>query len=200
MRHDLKGGLLTLKMGLESLEDEQSLKPLLLEKTQELVELSDKLILLLRMGELNPQPVRPISLLKHAAKQAGELYPDLKVHVVGSEELDRWTVDPDAVTYAVIEVAQNAVWAKADELRIEFSESDGVGVVELRDNGDGFSSERTLEELFQLGQSSWGRAGLGLSIVESCMVGHGGALKVNEVGGDHTEIRLSFPQKKTGAN
>ena len=40
LRHDLKGGLITLKMGLESLSDEEGLKPLLLDKAQELVDLS----------------------------------------------------------------------------------------------------------------------------------------------------------------
>ena len=82
LRHDLKGGLITLKMGLESLPDEEALKPLLLEKSQELVDLSDKLVLLLRMGQLTPQRVGPASLFQQAANQAQNLFSPLEVVVV----------------------------------------------------------------------------------------------------------------------
>lgn len=197
MRHDLKGGLITLKMGLESLSDEQTLKPLLLDKTQELIDLSDKLVLLLRMGELNRQSVNPASLLQHAARQAGELFPELTVVVTSSDDLSRWSVDPDAINYAIMELAQNAGLAGAKNLDILVSESDGEAKVGVLDDGTGFPTDRKLEELMILGQSGWGRPGLGLSVVESCVVQHGGRLTIDkDEKSGRTLVRMEFPFEK----
>lgn len=194
LRHDLKGGLITLKMGLESLPEEEALKPLLLEKSQELVELSDKLVLLLRMGQVNPQAVRPCSLFGQAATQAENLYRPLKVEVEPGTDLEEtWTVDPDTVTYAVLEACQNASLAGADRVTIRLSPG---GKVSIFDNGKGLTENLDLDGLKQLGVSHWGRSGLGLAVIDRCMSGHNGRVSL-EPGDDGFSVKLDFMLEET---
>ena len=184
LRHDLKGGLLTLKMGLESLDDEEMLKPLLMEKAEELVNLSDKLVLLLRMGEILPQSVNPKGLFRQAAKQAQELYAPLKVEVNSTDELASWHIDADAVVYAFNEIAQNALLAKAETLRVDLSEADGRGLVKLCDDGQGLPNDKKqTADLLELGTSGWSRSGLGLSVVNRCLLQHGGDFCIDSTDG-----------------
>jgi nitrogen fixation/metabolism regulation signal transduction histidine kinase len=189
LRHDLKGGLITLKMGLESLPEDESLKPLLLEKSQELVDLADKLVLLLRMGQLSPQKVRPGSLFQQAATQVENLYSPLAVEVTESPELEEfWSVDPDAVTYAVLEVSQNSSLAGAKKLSIDIQPG---GKVSLSDDADGLERELDTSVLSQVGVSHWGRSGLGLAVVERCMSEHSGQLNLCP-GEDGFTVNLDF--------
>lgn len=191
LRHDLKGGLITLKMGLESLPDEEALKPLLLEKSQELVDLSDKLVLLLRMGQLAPQKVRPTSLFQQAANQAQNLYSPLEVVVEAAEGLeDCWRVDPDAVTYAVLEVCQNSVAAGAKRVVVQVRP---CGSVALSDDGQGLADGVDVAKLTQVGVSFWDRSGLGLAVVERCMEEHSGSVML-QPGGAGLTVNLSFPE------
>ncbi len=178
LRHDLKGGLITLKMGLESLDDEESLKPLLMEKTQELVDLSDKLVLLLRMGQVEKQRVSPLGLCKQAASRAEELYPELKVEVAEATEVGRWAVDPDAVIYAALELCQNATFAGAKTVTIGLSKEGNKNLVTFTDDGSGWPAELAVGDLTKIGHSSWGRSGLGLAVVERCMLEHGGQFRL----------------------
>ena len=176
LRHDLKGGLITLKMGLESLPDEEALKPLLLEKSQELVDLSDKLVLLLRMGQLAPQKVRPTSLFQQAANQAQNLFSPLEVVVEAADGLeDSWRVDPDAVTYAVMEICQNSHLAGAKRVQVHLRPG---GLVSLSDDGQGLGEGVDTDKLAQVGVSSWDRSGLGLAVVERCMEEHSGKVEL----------------------
>ena len=189
LRHDLKGGLITLKMGLESLPDEEALKPLLLEKSQELVDLSDKLVLLLRMGQLAPQKVRPPSLFQQAANQARSLYPPLEVVVEAAEGLeDSWRVDPDAVTYAVLEICQNSQLAGAKRVEVQLRPG---GLVSLRNDGRGLEEGVDADKLTQVGVSFWDRSGLGLAVVERCMEEHSGKVEL-ERGQTGFTINLRF--------
>jgi nitrogen fixation/metabolism regulation signal transduction histidine kinase len=194
LRHDLKGGLITLKMGLESLPDEEALKPLLLEKSQELVDLSDKLVLLLRMGQLKRQRVRPSSLFSQAATQAENLYSPLVVEVEQAPNLEEhWNVDPDAATYAILEVSQNASLAGAQKLSIRLEPG---GQVALTDDGSGLTEGLDTTDLTQVGVSHWGRSGLGLAVVERCMSEHSGLVSLHP-GDDSFTVKLDFDLEKS---
>lgn len=184
LRHDLKGGLLTLKMGLESLSEEEPLKPLLLEKSQELVDLSDKLALLLRMGTLQRQPLPPLPLFSQAAAQAEQQYPDLRVGLESEGELRLWQVDPDALTYAFLELCHNASLAGATKVSVCLRQQGSQGVVELHDDGAGFTEPAS--SLLPLGVSRWGRSGLGLSVVSGCAIGHFGRFELESSGSGAT--------------
>lgn len=176
LRHDLKGGLITLKMGLESLSDEEGLKPLLLDKAQELVDLSDKLVLLLRMGQLERKDVQPSALFQAAAQQAENLYSPLKVKVKAERGLERWRVDPDALTFAVLELCQNAKLAGAEDVLVTVSSEGDQGTATVWDNGGGLPTDRSFDELTEVGVSGWERSGLGLAVARSCALNHGGSL------------------------
>lgn len=175
LRHDLKGGLITLKMGLESLPDEEALKPLLLEKSQELVDLADKLVLLLKMSQIKSHALRPGSLFAQAAGQAEALFTPLRVRVEAERlaEDERWDVDPDAVTYAVLEICQNAKLAGATEVVVELVSG---GIVRLSNSGQPPDGSQDPAQLTEVGVSHWGRSGLGLAVVERCMSEHGGGV------------------------
>lgn len=180
LRHDLKGGLITLRMGMESLSDEEALKPLLLTKAQELVSLSDKLVLLLKMGRPQIELLRPETVFAQAANHAENLYAPLQVAVVAKESLDLWDLDPEAVEFAVLELCENAGAAGATEMTIHLSHCENFGIVRLQDNGSGLNDldEQELAELRKLGVSRWKRSGLGLTVVDRCMVAHGGSFRL----------------------
>ena len=192
LRHDLKGGLITLKMGLESLPDEEALKPLLLEKSQELVDLSDKLVLLLRMGQLKPQKVRPTSLFQQAANQAKNLFAPLEVVIEAADNLEEsWSVDPDAVTYAVLEICQNSLLAGARTVVIRVERG---GVASLSDDGAGSGLGAEAASLTEVGVSSWDRSGLGLAVVERCMEEHSGSLLLKTGDGFTAILRFNLEE------
>lgn len=180
MRHDLKGGLLTLKMGLESLDDDDALKPLLLDKAEELVELSDKLILLLRMGETKRCDVRLASLGQHLQMEIAGKYPELDFEFDASEAERKLNLDPDALSYAVSELAQNASSAGATTLRVgaEFLASDEIRF-SFSNDGE-VATDVDLEKCRQFGYSGWSRNGLGLSIVEGFAASHQGRMDLQE--------------------
>lgn len=174
LRHDLKGGLISLKMGLETLPEEEMLKPLLVEKTVELAELSDKLILLLRMGDVTRQPVTIESLLKQVVGQASAVYPRLTIEVTGAGGAERWPVDSDALSHALLELCQNSELAGADRVTMVWGSTPETAYIEVKDNGEGLKEGASLDEFTELGVSQWGRSGLGLTIVERCSRAHGG--------------------------
>ena len=182
MRHDLKGGLVTLKMGLESLDDEEGLKPLLLAKAQEMVDLSDKLILLLRMGETKKCGVALTGLVQHITREITTKYPKLKFACEAPEMEVRLLVDPDALAYAVLELAQNALLAGATQLRtvIHSPENGQISFVFTDDAPVGSASTSLeLSKCLEFGSSGWDRSGLGLSIVEGFAAAHGGRMEVS---------------------
>lgn len=199
MRHDLKGGLVTLKMGLESLDDEEALKPLLLAKAQEMVDLSDKLILLLRMGETKKCSVALTGLVQHITREITTKFPKIKL-VCESPETDvRLFLDPDAFAYAVLELAQNALLAGATQLRAEVSSladgspADGQISFVFTDDAPVESTATGLElsKCLEFGCSGWERSGLGLSIVEGFAAAHSGHMEVTRDG--HWRLLLKWP-------
>ena len=180
LRHDLKGGLITLRMGMESLSDDETLKPLLLGKAQELVSLSDKLVLLLRMGSPKLESLRPEAVFAQAARHAEDMFPPLQVTIEAKERLDPWSLDPEAVDFAVLELCENASVAGATQMTIRLSRCESFGIVRLQDNGSGLNDldQRELAELRTLGVSRWKRSGLGLTVVDRCVVAHGGSFQL----------------------
>lgn len=197
LRHDLKGGLITLRMGLEALPDEEELKPLLVERTQQLEGLADKLVLLLRMGEMKLEGTRLPALLGEFRRRAADLFPELQVALPEDVGADRSLLDADAVLYALTEIAENARLAGGNSLRISALISEGVVELTLDDDGTGLLDTDLIDPLAALtplGASRWGRSGLGLAIIERCAMGHGGHLTMlpNSDGkGTRVVLRLS---------
>lgn len=178
LRHDLKGGLITLRMGLEALPDEEELKPLLVERALHLEALSDKLVLLLRMGQMNPQPVRLSALMGEFRTRVSDLYPHLTVCLSSLPADLKPSLDGDALVYTMMEIAENAHLAGARQLAVEASlEDDGQLQLTFADDGTGVEQQDPAA-LAPLGVSGWGRSGLGLAIAQRCVQGHGGRMEL----------------------
>lgn len=192
LRHDLKGGLISLRMGLEMLSDEEDLKPLLVERAQSLEMLSDKLIMLLRVGCVSTERRRLSALLGEFRIRVAERYPRLEV-MVPQRVAAVGPLDVDALGYALLELAENAWLAGARHLRLRVEE-EGEGVrVLVDDDGHGTGDVvPSIEELGRVGVSRWGRSGLGLAIVKACVLGHGGSLELgmSELGGVEVQVLL----------
>ncbi len=195
LRHDLKGGLITLRMGLEALSDEEDLKPLLLERALFLEGLADKLTLLLRMGQMTIAPVRLSALLGELRSQSEVRFPGLELVYPDNLTGLKPEIDGDALLFALLELAENAQLAGATQIEFEIQQTSTFLGLELRDNGQGLPTgdEQTTEKLTALGHSSWGRAGLGLSVAQRCAIGHGGDLSIfaRPEGGTTVKIELS---------
>lgn len=181
LRHDLKGGLITLRMGLEALPEEEELKPHLVERTEQLESLADKLVLLLRMGRLKPHPVRLTALCAELRQRLQERFPQLALEISCPPGDSKPALDSDALFVAMIELAENAVLGGAQTLAVEVALDEDALLWELCDDGGGMTVTAGAELtglLVPLGSSFWGRSGLGLAIVDCCVRGHGGELSV----------------------
>lgn len=194
LRHDLKGGLITLRMGLEALPESEDLKPLLVERALHLESLSDKLVLLLRMSSMRRDRVRLSALLGEFRGRVADRFPNLEVLLPSDLSDARPEVDGDALVYALVEIAENAHLAGASRLQVSAS-IEGAGVcLTLHDNGRGADpadAEDPRSAWLPLGVSRWGRSGLGLAIADMCARGHGGSLAVASCSpGVSVELRL----------
>lgn len=192
LRHDLKGGLITLRMGLEALPEEEELKPLLIERTQHLEGLADKLVLLLRMGQMQPRATRLSALLGEFRRQAGDRFPEIEIQVDTEASSERPNLDGDALIYALLELVENAVLAGATELRLLAQESAEGWTFSVTDNGKGLLSTDTVGSLSELGFSRWERPGLGLAIARRYVQAQGGdlALSLSPHGGASVVLHL----------
>jgi two-component system osmolarity sensor histidine kinase EnvZ len=198
LRHDLKGGLISLRMGLEALPEEEALKPLLLERARSLETLSDKLVLLLRMGQMRPEPVRLSALLGEFRARLANTHPRLRLELPTALGEARPRVDSDALLYGLLELAENAALAGASRLKVEARLEARQVELSLRDDGGGPAPDDArdpLASLSPLGVSRWGRSGLGLAIAECCARGHGGELRLRaaEGGGMQAVLVLREP-------
>jgi two-component system osmolarity sensor histidine kinase EnvZ len=185
LRHDLKGGLITLRMGLEALPDEEDLKPLLVERALHLESLSDKLVLLLRMGEMRSEAVRLSALLGEFRGRVADRFPALRLALPSDLGEARPRVDGDALVYALVEIAENASLAGAQSLRVQAVVQGDQVTLTMTDDGGGAEPGDLADlqaALLPLGVSRWGRSGLGLAIADRCARGHGGALTLAPAG------------------
>ncbi|ONI84004.1 two-component sensor histidine kinase [Saccharothrix sp. ALI-22-I] len=132
---------------------------------------------------------------------------DAKVRALGPrrwvlEALGEGTVrlDPQRVTQAVVQLAQNAVQhtSAGDEIRLGSALGDGAVSLWISDDGHGIvpaDLERIFER-FARGSSrpaDRGGAGLGLAIVKAIAEGHRGTVKVLSSPGKGTTVGIELP-------
>ena len=120
---------------------------------------------------------------------------ELKSRVTGEM---RWRIDAPSIEQAIEELLVNAVEASREGgvVRVLASlANDGAAVIEVSDEGEGIESS-ALPEIFQLGFSTRGRLGIGLSVVMQIVKGSGGsiiALAPEQVTGRGVTFRIELP-------
>ncbi|NYH80829.1 signal transduction histidine kinase [Actinopolyspora biskrensis] len=129
---------------------------------------------------------------------------DAKVRTLGDR---RWIlehiadgevpVDPQRLTQAVVQLAQNAVQhtGKGSEIRLGCALTEGRLTLWVSDNGPGIDPAQLARifERFAHGNERRGGAGLGLSIVRAIVDAHHGQVRVRSEGGATFEIEIPVP-------
>jgi signal transduction histidine kinase len=110
----------------------------------------------------------------------------------------RVTGDPAKLSQVLRNLADNAVRAAHSKVRFTLAEEGGAATVTVEDDGDGVPEEersRVFERFVRLDASrdrGSGGSGLGLSIVQEVVRGHGGTVEISEspLGGARFVVRL----------
>jgi signal transduction histidine kinase len=146
-----------------------------------------------REGERRPVAVD--ALLAAALERAAEV-PQRGLRVELEPTPARWTTDEDAVALALDELLVNAAEAspRGAVVRVRATESEGCGVIEVIDHGEGIAAE-ALPQLFHLGYSTRpGHGGLGLTVAKQAIKGLGGSLVLRSDGpGQGAVARIELP-------
>jgi signal transduction histidine kinase len=106
--------------------------------------------------------------------------------------------DPDKLSQVIRNLADNAVRAAHSKVRFTLAEHDGTATVEVEDDGDGIPEgerDRVFERFVRLDVSrdrGSGGSGLGLSIVQEVVRGHGGTVRIvdSQLGGARFVVTL----------
>src|SRR5229473_1329864 len=108
--------------------------------------------------------------------------------------------DRDQLYRVLLNLAQNAVEAGAQHLRLTAAASDGAIAIDIADDGHGLPP-RARENLFRpfFGSARPGGTGLGLAIARELMRAQGGDLLLVETTGSGTVFRLTLPASAENA-
>ncbi len=181
-RHDLKGGLISLRMGLESLEDEVDLKPLLLQTQSQVERLADQLLGLLRTESLMRTPISCGALLNELTSRLQTHYRDLHIEQAKPSAPLRLSVDTEALWMAFREAAENAIAQEATRLVLSVEPAGESALLRLSDNGRGLEGAPSDEE------------GLGSHLIGRCLHAHGGSARLVENRlGTGASLELTLP-------
>jgi two-component system OmpR family sensor kinase len=174
-----------------------------LEEIDRLDHLASSLLVLARTRAAGPPPPTRFSL-----REVAEHSVDTAVAVRGPVPDDRVvvTVDGDAdvrgdqvaIERAVRNVVENALRYAHSEVRVTITADDGDAVLEVSDDGPGFSEEWLEQGVgrFAAGDSpeAHGGAGLGLAIVDAIAGSHGGSVEVGRAAdGTGARVRVRLP-------
>jgi signal transduction histidine kinase len=102
--------------------------------------------------------------------------------------------DRDQLYRVLLNLAQNAVEAGAQHIRLTAAASNGATLIEIADDGHGLPP-RARDNLFRpfFGSARPGGTGLGLAIARELMRAQGGDLLMVETTGSGTTFRLTLP-------
>ncbi|MEU9606744.1 ATP-binding protein [Streptomyces sp. NPDC048057] len=192
-------------MGDDPLEREQTVR-IVMEELDRMSRIVEDLLLLAKAERpdfVSPEPV-----------QLGELTADVfvKARALGERDwhLDQAVdaevlLDPQRITQAMVQLAQNAVQHTVPGQRIGIGSRDGDGTIELfvADSGPGVQPKdsEVIFERFRRGTSRRGSratgAGLGLAIVKAIAEGHGGRVELRPTDGGGATFVLVLQKEAT---
>ncbi|MFN7149557.1 MAG: ATP-binding protein [Microthrixaceae bacterium] len=207
--HELRTPLTVLSGHLELLdsaspEEVETTRQLLLDEVERMARLTRDLMLLAKSDRPDFLHIERVDL--------GELVEDLSAKARGLGDRDwqhdqapaiRVDMDPQRITQAVLQLADNAVkhTQEGDEIAIGASHADGLIRIWVRDTGPGVPPADR-DHIFE----RFGRSvvpandegfGLGLSIVRAIATGHGGTARVEDVPSGGALFVLILPIRQT---
>ena len=171
-------------------------------ETERMGDLVADLLLLARLDEARPLNLEPTELVltaAHAIETAEAVEPGWPVRLVAAQPVE--VAGDGARLRQVLDNLLGNVRAHTPpgtETVLTVSETDGLAVIEIADNGPGLPAERTdrVFDRFYRGDSSRSResggSGLGLAIVRAIVLKHGGSVAAanGATGGAVFTIRL----------
>lgn len=203
--HELRTPLTVIRGHLELMGDDPADRAettrLLLEEIGRMNRLVDDLLVLAaadRPDFLTPGEVDLTDLVVGAVARASALAPR---RWSVSEAADAVVVaDEQRLTQALVQLASNAVRYTSEGDRLSIGSALRQGQVELtvRDSGVGVPDDlkATIFDRFTRGdQRGAGSTGIGLAIVRSIVVAHGGSARVADTEGGGASFTLSFPAR-----
>jgi signal transduction histidine kinase len=142
----------------------------------------------------------PVDGAQLVADAVARIRPEAAQRGVGLEvraggELGDWAVDAEALGEAIDAILRNAVQASPQGQVVEIAARtfDEQAEVVVTDHGQGMTSE-DLKQVFRLGYSGRGRAGIGLTVAKQIVKGHGGSILCQSPGaGQGASFVLRMP-------
>ena len=124
-----------------------------------------------------------------------------KIHVLLEEVIPPVPVDRDAIEQAVLNLLANAMKYSGEsrEIDLRLMTSDGRAVIEVADRGIGLEpeeQERIFQQFYRVHSPENQRipgTGLGLTLVQHIVDGHGGIITVDSAPGEGSTFRIHLP-------
>jgi len=214
--HELRTPLTIIRGELESIASEKNLSESLhdrigsvLEETERLSRIVESLFAISRLdaGEAKIQHVQfdLAALVRATADQMSLLAEEKKITVqIAAEAPVSVEGDPSRIKQVVVNLLDNAIkyTPKEGNIILKISAAQRKAILEVCDNGIGIpaSSLPHVFERFYRADKTRSRetmgAGLGLAIVRSICLAHGGNVDIQSIEGKGTSCRVELPQDK----
>ena len=204
LAHDLNNALQVLMGNLEVLKRRHEFVPRVvdaaLEATRRASELADRMGAVARLRSQEPRVV-DVNALVGELRELLELTcgDAIRVELTPAADLKKALFDPQALHLALLELAANARAAMPGGGRLAITTANArqrLVLIEVADNGKGMPPQ-IRERAFQpLAAAEGGKpGGLGLRIVEQCMVQAGGRVELESAPGAGTRVKLYLPAR-----
>lgn len=206
LAHEIKNPLLPIRLTAEELRDQYpggdaKYEALLSESTriiadevEHLTQLVKEFSSFARMPELRPQRGSITRLMEDIA----QLYPQLDVQIELDGEVPVFEFDPDQMRRVFVNLMDNVTTVVdggggQPQVRVVARQEGDRVVVELSDNGPGMTAEtqrRIFDPYFTTRKEG---TGLGLAMVKSIVLLHGGSIRVSSEPGRGATFRIELP-------
>ena len=197
--HEMRTPLTVLRTRLEIMDDGR-LKDKLISDVRRLIDLANKLLTLMTIGEAK-DAMRVTDLVTITGRVVGERETVARrrgLELVVEREVTRLEIMADAglVETAIGNVIDNALSFSAEGQGVTVR-LDKDGWVRVRDHGPGIPEEQVKDLFEPFTRFSTGRSGygLGLAIVKAVIDRHDGAVEVRAAPGGGAEVALRFSPK-----
>ncbi len=130
-----------------------------------------------------------VERVRDRAKRAG-----LKVNLQVDDDLPQVAVNSDQLAVALDALLDNALRASSTggEVLVSATQSDEDVRIEITDRGTGMPPE-VLRRAVEIGYTTWGGAGVGLTVAKFITYHHAGGFQVSSTPGEGTTVSMTLP-------